>query len=87
MLIKLTVAVGLTVTVNVKGVPGHPFAVGVTVIVAVIGKVVALVAVNAGILPEPLAASPIFVLPLVHINVVPVTGPDTFAIGATAPAQ
>jgi hypothetical protein len=62
--------------VNVVGVPVHPFAVGVTVIVAVIGEVVALIAVNAGILPEPLAASPIAVLLLVHVNVVPVTGPD-----------
>ena len=83
----LTVAVGLTVAVNVVGVPAHPFAVGVTVIVAVIGKVVALVAVNAGMLPEPLAASPILVLLLVHVNVVPVTVPDTFVIGAIPPAQ
>ena len=87
MPIELTVAVGLTVIVNVEGVPIHPFAVGVIVIVAVIGEVVALVAVNAGMLPEPLAASPILVLLLVHVNVVPVTGPDTFVIGATAPAQ
>ena len=83
----MTVAVGLTITVNVEGVPVHPFAVGVTVIVAVVGEVVALVAVNAGMLPEPLAASPILVLLLVHVNVVPVTVPDTFVIGAIAPAQ
>jgi len=85
--IELTVAVGLTVIVTVEGVPIHPFAVGVTVIVAVVGEVVALVAVNAGIFPEPLAASPILVLLLVHVNVVPVTVPDTFVIGAIAPAQ
>jgi len=83
----LTVAVGLTVAVNVVGVPAHPFAVGVTVIVAVIGKVVALVAVNAGIFPEPLAESPILVLLLVHVNVVPPTGPDKFITGAICAAQ
>jgi hypothetical protein len=39
------VAVGLTVTVNVAGVPTHPLAVGVTVTVAVTGVVPALAAV------------------------------------------
>jgi hypothetical protein len=41
----ITVAVGLTVTVNVDGVPTHPLAVGVTVTVAVTGVVPALAAV------------------------------------------
>ena len=41
----VTVAVGLTVTVNVVGVPAHPLAVGVTVTVAVTGAVPALAAV------------------------------------------
>src|SRR5882762_6827186 len=54
----VTVAVGLTVIVNVVGVPVHvvpPFVYdGVTVIVAVTGAVVAFVAVNEAILPEPL---------------------------------
>jgi hypothetical protein len=85
--IELTVAVGLTVIVNVVGVPVHPFAEGVTVIVAVIGEVVAFVAVNAGTLPEPLAASPMAVLLFVHVNVVPLTGPEMFVIGAAEPAQ
>ncbi len=75
------------VTVNVVGVPAHPFAVGVTVIVALIGEVVALVVVNDGRLPEPLAARPIAVLLFVQVNVVPPTGPDKFVIGATTPAQ
>ena len=65
----------------------HPFAVGVTVIVLVIGEVVALVAVNDGILFEPLAARPVAGLLLVHVNVVPLTGPDRFVTGARAPAQ
>jgi hypothetical protein len=83
----LTVATGLTVIINIDGVPEHPFAVGVTVIVAEIGDVVAFVAVNEGILPEPLAPRPIAVLPFVHVNVVPLTGPDKFVTGATTPAQ
>ena len=56
-------AVGLTVIANVLGVPTQvvPALVydGVTVIVAVSGAVPALVAVNAAIFPEPLAAKPI----------------------------
>ena len=87
MLIELTVAVGLTVTVNVDGVPVHPFAVGVTVIVEVIGEVVAFVAVNEGTLPEPLDPSPIAVLLLVQVNVAPLTGPDKFVADAVCPAQ
>ena len=56
-------------------------------IVAVIGDAVALIAVNEGTLPEPLAARPIAVLLLVHVNVVPLTGPDRFVTGARTPAQ
>ena len=56
-------------------------------IVAVIGDVVAFVVVNDGILPEPLAARPIVVLLFVHMNVVPLTGPDKFVNGASVPAQ
>ena len=65
----------------------QPFASGVTVIVDVIGKLVAFVAVNEGILPEPLAASPIAVLLFAQVNDVPLTGPDKFITGAIAPAQ
>ena len=58
-----TVGVGLTVIVNVIGVPVHvtpPLVYeGVTVIVAVTGVVPVLVAVKLEILPEPLAARPI----------------------------
>ena len=56
-------------------------------IVAVIGDAVALIAVNEGTLPEPLAARPIAVLLLVHANVVPLTSPDRFVTGARIPAQ
>ena len=62
-------------------------AVGVTVIVEAIGAVVAFVAVNDGIFPEPLAARPIAVLLFVHVNVVPLTGPEKFVTGANAPVQ
>ena len=72
---------------NVAGAPVHPFADGVTVIVALIGKTVALVAVKGGILPEPLAASPMAVLLFVQAYVVPFTGPDKFVTGAVTPAQ
>jgi hypothetical protein len=45
--------------VNVLGVPVQVVPEGVTVIVAVTGALVALVAVNDAILPDPLPASPI----------------------------
>ena len=83
----VTAGEGFTVTVNVAGVPVHPFADGVTVMVAVIGEVVALLAANEGILPDPPAARPMAVLLFVQVNVVPLTGPDKFVIGAITPAQ
>ena len=57
-------------------------AVGVIVIVAVIGAEVVLVAVNAVTLPVPLAARPIAVLLLVHAKV----DPDTVLATVVAPA-
>ena len=51
--------------------PVHEFAVGVTVIVAVTGVVVVLVAVNPAMLPLPFAAIPIVVFEFVQANVVP----------------
>ena len=62
---------GFTVIVYDEGVPGQPFAVGVTVIVPDIGVAPELVAVNDGTLPVPLAANPIAVLEFVHENVPP----------------
>ena len=66
MLTVLTVAVGLTVIVNDNGVPTHPFAVGVTVIVATTGAVPPFVAVKDGIFPVPLTARPIDGVLLTH---------------------
>ena len=63
----VTVGVGLTVIVNETEVPVQPLAVGVTVIVPVIGAVVVLVAVNGLIFPLPLAPKPIAVLVLVQL--------------------
>ena len=51
--------------------PAHPFTVGETVMVAVIGAAVPFVAVNDGISPEPVAAIPIAVFEFVHVNVPP----------------
>ena len=63
LVIAFTVAVGFTVMVKVVGVPTQLTAplvnVGVTVIVATTGAVVALVAIKLGIFPVPLAAIPI----------------------------
>ena len=56
-------------------------------IVALIGEVVVLVAVNDGTLPEPLAASPIAVLLFVHVKVVPETEADKTVAGAVALLQ
>ena len=62
-----TVGVGFTVIVKVTGVPGQPFATGVTVTVEVTGAEPALVPVNGAISPEPEAASPVAVLLLVQL--------------------
>ena len=69
------VGVGLTVIVNVLAVPEHPLATGVTTILAIMGVVPLLTAVNEAIVPVPLAASPIPGLSLVQLYAVPVT-PD-----------
>jgi len=55
------------------GIPVQAFAVGVTVMVAVIGVVPGFKPMNAGIFPFPEAAKPIAGLLFVHVNVVPVT--------------
>ena len=60
---------------------------GVTTMVAVTGRVVALIAVKLAILPVPLAARPIDVLLLVHVNTVPGTVPLKFTGAVEAPAQ
>jgi hypothetical protein len=61
------VGVGLTVIVNVLGVPVHPLAEGVTVIVAVTGVAPVFVAAKELIFPVPFAPSPIEVKLLVQL--------------------
>jgi hypothetical protein len=71
-----TVGVGFTVIVNACEEPTHELAEGVTVIVAITGAVVALVAVKAPIeLPVPALLKPIEVVLLAQANVVPATAP------------
>jgi hypothetical protein len=87
LLTALTVGVGLTVMVNNSGVPIHPFAVGITVIVAITGAVPALVAVKDGIFPVPFAASPMDMVLLTHAKVEPDTGPEIEITDVVAPLQ
>jgi len=82
-----TSGAGFTVMVYVEGIPGHVFAVGVTVIVAVMGVVPGLVAVNEGTFPFPLAPRPMAVLLLVHANVAPGVVLVKFDAGTVAPLQ
>ena len=62
-------------------------AVGTIVIIPEIGFKVVLVAVNEGTFPVPLAANPMAVLLLVHVKVVPFTGPVGTVAGGFALAQ
>ena len=75
--------------VNVKdmGGPVHPFAAGITVMVAIIAVIPLFDAVKEGIFPVPFAPSPMDGLLFVHVKVVPATGPLK-AIGAVmTPSQ
>lgn len=70
----LAVGNGFTVMVYVEEGPVHDAGaalVGVTVIVAVIGNKVALVAVKLPIFPEPLAARPMAVFEFIQVYVAP----------------
>jgi hypothetical protein len=80
-----TLGVGFIVIIKFWATPGHPFATGVTVIVAATGALVKFIAVNEGIFPLPLAAKPMLVLLFVHVKPVPLTDPVKFtAFVATA---
>ena len=70
--------VGLTVIVKLRALPGQPFAKGVTIIVAVMGALVVLIAVNEGMSLVPLAPKPIEVLLFVQLKIVPLTAPVKF---------
>lgn len=64
---------GLTVTVAVIGIPGHPVAEGVIVYTAVPGVVVVVVSVCVIVVPDPADAPLTPVCPTVQEKVVPVT--------------
>ena len=83
--------VGFTVIVNDAGTPVQvpPALVncGVTVIVADIGAVPALIAVKDKISPLPLAARPIDVVVLTQLNTVPAGEPVKLTVVVAAPLQ
>ena len=66
--------------------PGQLLSVGTTLIVAVTGDAVALVAEKAPILPEPLAANPILVVLLVQAKLAPAV-PLNATAAVDVPAQ
>jgi hypothetical protein len=73
--------------VNVPAVPVQLLAVGVTVMVAVIGASVVLVAANVAMLPVPLAPKPMAVLLFAHAKVAPLTEDEKFTASVVAPLQ
>jgi hypothetical protein len=75
------------VIVKTLGVPTHPFAVGVTVMVAISGAVPVFVAVNEGMTPVPFAANPTDGVSFVHEKVVPATGLPGLTKEVVAPLQ
>lgn len=81
-----TVTAGIGFTVMVKDFPGpaHPFNSGITVMVAVTGKVVLLMAVKDGMFPVPDGASPINVLLFVQWKAVPGILPAKLTTGVAA---
>lgn len=83
--IAFTAGVGFTVMVKLTGAPPQPVDVGVTVMVAVIGALVLLVAVKAGILPVPAAANPMAVLLLVQLYTDPGGNPLNTTGAVVAP--
>lgn len=73
-----TLGIGFKVIVKIAGAPVHPFADGVTVIIAVTGTLLLLMPTKDGILPLPLAARPIEGSLFVQLKVVPKTAPVKF---------
>ena len=63
----LAVGVGFTVIRNVEADPTHPFAVGVMLMVELMGALEGFVATNEGMFPDPFDTRPMDVLLLVHV--------------------
>ena len=76
---------GFTVIVNVIFPPEHPFATGVTVIVAVTADVPVLTPVKDDIFPLPLDAKPIDDALFVQLYTVPVIPPPNVMVDVAAP--
>ena len=72
--------------IKLSALPVQPLADGITVIKAVMGVLAILTAVKEGILPVPLAASPIAGLLFIQLKLVPLTTPVklTGLVGAPA---
>ena len=83
----LTAGVGFTVIENVLDAPLHVLDAGVTVINAVTGTLVALVAANEAMVPEPDAASPMDVVVFVQLYVVLATAPENVTAVVLTPLQ
>ena len=62
-----TVGVGFTFIVNVFGVPGQPFDIGVTLMVAITTVFPGFIAANDGIVPTPVAIRPIAGLSFIQL--------------------
>lgn len=81
----VAVGIGFTLMLKVMSAPTQVLAEGVTVIRAVSGPLVVLVAVKEGMFPSPDAARPMVVLLFVQLNAVPATGPENGIIEVTEP--
>ena len=80
-----TLGVGFTVIVKLCKGPVQPLINGTTLMVAVTGAVVKLIAVNDGIFPTPFDASPIELLLFVQLKPVPLTAPLKFTAFVAVP--
>ena len=65
---------------NDLGVPEHPFAIGLTVTVAIEVDETLVTAAKDGMLPDPPADNPMVVFELVQLYNVPVTVPKKFIV-------
>ena len=81
------IGVGLTAMVKVLDAPVQPFSIGVTVIVDMLVTAPLFCALNAGMLPLPVAASPMDGLLLVQMKFVPGILPIKLMAVVLDPAQ
>ncbi len=86
-----TVGDGFTVIVKVIGLPVQvipPFVIdGVTVMVAITGVVLVFIAVNAAMLPVPIAARPILGVLFVQLKITPCGVPENITATDGKPLQ